>query len=183
MLRAQKLIIRDEIIDLLKLGKPTSEIFTLIGTKFHLAKRTFFNHFRGAQLEFNNIHSKKKEALENAEKEVAVIARKKKILTALERKEYLSKIIVGEIKIQKSELRWNPKTEKFRIVKLIELPSHTARISAISELNKMGGDYAPTKIATTDTDGNDVERAPMTDEQVKFYLEQRRKQMENKKGV
>jgi len=79
-------------------------------------------------------------------------------MTADERKEYLTKIVNGEVEVPYTEVKWDANTKKFVTIKFIELAGHTARISAISELNKMEGDYAPTKIANTDKDGNDVKQ-------------------------
>src|ERR1700690_4231222 len=135
MLNPQKKVIQDDIIFEIQLGKATEEILSVICMKYHLSERTFYNHLKKAKIEFDRIHSEKKEAIEKAKKIIAVSARTKAILTVTERKEFLSKLVSGEIKIPKSEVRWNPKTRKFRIIKVLELASHTARISAVSELN------------------------------------------------
>lgn len=75
--------------------------------------------------------------------------RKIKLMSAIQRKVYLEKIATGKIKIPYTEVKWNPKLNKFETIKFKELAPHTARISAIAELNKMSGDYAPSKSILT----------------------------------
>ncbi len=79
-------------------------------------------------------------------------------MSADERKEYLTKIITGEIEIPYKEVKWDHDQKKFVKVDFIELSNHNARIAAIAELNKMDGSYAPNKMAITDTDGKDVKQ-------------------------
>lgn len=70
-----------------------------------------------------------------------------KIMTSLERQAYLSQIARGEIEIPTTK----PMATKdgIEMIHLIELPNHSDRIKAIAELNKMHGDYAPTKTDIT----------------------------------
>lgn len=90
------------------------------------------------------------EALYEATKE----AEKRRIMNADERKEFLTKLIEGK------------RTVKRLFVidgEVIEHPSEpdaADKIRAIAELNKMGGDYAPTKVANTDKEGNNVYNPP-----------------------
>lgn len=78
---------------------------------------------------------------EGVQKEIE--ARKEKILTVVERMEILSSIARGEI----------PLTKPIVVDKSIELikvvPDWMDRKSAIAELNKMQGEYAPAKIDHT----------------------------------
>ena len=61
-------------------------------------------------------------------------------MTADERKELLTKLITGEIKAKR------PFVIGGKIMEYPEEPTHRDRISAIAELNKMDGAYAPTKL-------------------------------------
>jgi hypothetical protein len=56
---------------------------------------------------------------------------------------YLSKLLRGEISIKQETASGG------QLVEVLEVPSFSERIKAIAELNKMVGDYAPTKQETT----------------------------------
>lgn len=72
------------------------------------------------------------------------------VMTAQERREYLTQLIRGEIKFERTEVKWDPKTEKYVTIPIKESASAPARIASIMELNRMGGDHAPKKIAHVD---------------------------------
>lgn len=80
--------------------------------------------------------------------------KKIEIMDSVERKEILTKMARGEIVLQKP----------FAVggeIRLIEVvPDYTDRRGAINELNKMDGEHAPTKVAPTDKDGNDLPQQP-----------------------
>lgn len=78
------------------------------------------------------------------DKKVAEIAQKD-IMSKVERLEYLTKIAKGEVKIKK------PFVIAGKIMEYPSEPDHSDRMKAISELNKMEGDYSPikTEIKTT----------------------------------
>jgi phage terminase small subunit len=65
------------------------------------------------------------------------------IADANERMVYLSKLLRGEISIKQETASGG------QLVEVLEVPSFSERIKAIAELNKMVGDYAPTKQETT----------------------------------
>lgn len=75
---------------------------------------------------------------------VAEIA-KKDIMSKADRMEFLTKVANGEVKVKR------PFVIGGKIMEYPSEPDHTERMKAIAELNKMEGDYAPTKNETNIT--------------------------------
>ncbi len=161
MKKPNKQVQIDFIISCLKNGEQRGKILVKAGKKWGTSKSSFDRLLKIAKEQYSVTQASLKAELEEVDKQAAIEARKKAIMTAEERKEYLTKIILGEVKIPKTEIRYDSKTAKFETIDLLELPNHQSRINAISELNKMYGDYAPTKVANTDKDGNDVKQPPV----------------------
>ena len=153
MLKPSKQIIIDFIIDGLKNGKDRGKLLAIIGKKWQISQRTFDRHWKTA----NEQHAIKqqviKKELDILDMSAAIEARKKAIMSADDRKEYLTKIILGEIEVPYSEAKWDKSTDKFVKIPFVELAGHAARINAIAELNKMEGEYAPNKLEITGKDG------------------------------
>ncbi len=82
------------------------------------------------------------------------------IADKIERQKMLTQIMRGDVKIRADKFFFDGKTAKVVSQEVEELPDYAARIKAISELNKMDGSYAPTKVAGTDTNGNDIAPQP-----------------------
>lgn len=113
--------------------------------------RTFDRRLRQAE---KAVHEEQERIKDVAEGEVAkeVDALKSKIMTAVERKLLLTQIANGEVKIPTKEAKWDSEQRKFVMIPFEELAGHVDRIRAVAELNKMGGDYQPTKIDATITE-------------------------------
>lgn len=156
MAKANKQTVIDAIIKQIEQGKATEKICAAICSKFQFTERTFYNRFKIANQQHIDKQQKIKAKIAEVEEQAAIDARKKAIMTAEERKEFLTKLIHGEIKVPYAEVKYNPAKKKFEVIQFVELASHQSRINAIAELNKMEGDYAPTKIAQTDGKGNDI---------------------------
>jgi hypothetical protein len=67
----------------------------------------------------------------------------KDIMSKADRMEFLTKTAKGEIKVKK------PFVVSGKIMEYPSEPDHSDRLKAIAELNKMEGDYAPTKTDIT----------------------------------
>lgn len=80
--------------------------------------------------------------------------KKIEIMDSVERKEILTQIARGEIKLKKL-IVVDKGIEEREVV-----PDWMDRKNAINELNKMDGEHAPTKVAPTDKDGNDLPQQP-----------------------
>ncbi len=128
-MKANKQIIIDNIITEIETGTPTENICATICTKFQFTERTFYNHYKIAQQQ----HSLKREAIKTelmkVDTQFAIEARTSEILNSNERKIILSQIARGET-----------------ISEGNNIPLWGDRIRAIAELNRMEGDYSPTKI-------------------------------------
>jgi len=136
-MKANKQAIIDAIIKLIEQGKATEKICAAICSKFQFTERTFYNHYKIAQEQHTTKQQALKDKLAKVDEAAAIEARKKAIMSADERKELLTKLITGEIKAKR------PFVIGGKIMEYPEEPTHRDRISAIAELNKMDGAYAP----------------------------------------
>jgi hypothetical protein len=150
MTKPSKQIIIDAIIKEIESGKATEKICAAICRKFQFSERTFYNHHKKSIVQHITKQEAIKKELEQVDKDAAIDARKRAIMTANERKEYLTKIITGDVKFKR------PFVIKDKIMEYPSEPDAMDRLKAIAELNKMDGDYAPVKTAQTDSSGNDI---------------------------
>ena len=111
----------------------------LSATKWDLTRPTFIRRWNIAKEQHTEKQQEIKARVAELDTAAAIEARKKAIMTADERKEYLTKLINGEIKAKR------PFVIGGKIMEYPEEPTHSDRIKAIAELNKMDGDYAPVK--------------------------------------
>jgi hypothetical protein len=157
MPKSNKQVIIDFIVTCLKNGEQRGNILVKAGKKWGTSKSAFDRLLKIAKEQ----HTKEQEALKTelaeVDKQAAIKVRKKQIMTANERKVLLTKLANGQIKISRKEWKWNSETKKFQLLSYTDLPNHAARTSAISELNKMGGDYAAKKVELTGKDGLPIE--------------------------
>lgn len=139
MPKPDKQIIIDAIIKGIEQGKDRAKLLATFGKERQLSQRTFDRHWKTAQEQHIDRQQALKERLTKVDEQAAIEARKKAIMTADERKEYLTKLVNGEIKAKR------PFVIGGKIMEYQEEPTHSDRIKAIAELNKMDGDYAPVK--------------------------------------
>jgi len=143
MIKRDKQIIIDAIIKHLEQGRATEKICAVICSKFQFTERTFYNHFKIAQIEHTERQQAIKTKLAIVDEQAAIDARKKAIMTAEERKELLTLIAKGQIKIKK------PFVIAGKIMEYPAEPDHSDRMKAMAELSKMDGDYSPVKSVIT----------------------------------
>jgi phage terminase small subunit len=91
----------------------------------------------------SELQSENKKIVDLANEKAADVIVEGSIADANERMVYLSKLLRGEISIKQETASGG------QLVEVLEVPSFSERIKAIAELNKMVGDYAPTKQETT----------------------------------
>lgn len=175
MASVNKLVVIEAIVKALEKGTVTEKICAVICSKFQFSERTFYNHLKIAQQQHAEKQNAIKKELAKVDKQMAIKARKREIMTTSERKVLLTKIAKGEVKIPFKEAKWDHEQKKFKMLSFVELPNHAARIKAIAELNLMEGDYAPAKIAQTDTFGNDVEVSSLSAADLKTLLDLKHK--------
>lgn len=138
-IKANKLIIIEAIILLLRKGKGYSAVFVLIGTKWNISRTTFSNYWKIATLAHTEAQTLLKAAKDALDLQSALTERKSQIADVLERKEILTQIARGQIPLRKAMVVDN-------LLEYIEIiPDWMDRRAAIAELNKMEGEYAPTK--------------------------------------
>jgi hypothetical protein len=152
MPKSNKQIIIDAIIKEIENGKERGKVLATLGKKWQLSQRTFDRYWKTA----GEQHTVKQQAIKNAIANDTTIkeleAKKQAIMTAIERKEKLTKIANGE-QTPVQQMLGNGKISKGFI-----LPTLADQMKAIAELNKMEGDYAPTKTAQTNVNGEDVQQ-------------------------
>lgn len=143
MPKPSKQIIVDAIVKLIENGSSYTKVMAVNGRKWQMPERTFNRYWKTA----NEQHVARKEKLnkkvEALDTEMALESRKRAIMSADERKEYLSALISGDIKAKR------PFVIGGKIMEYPEEPNHSDRIRAIAELNKMDGSYMPAKVDVT----------------------------------
>lgn len=139
MPKPNKQHIIDSLIKQIAIGTSFGTCLKLSATKWNLTKATFVRRWNDANKQHTEAQQAIKKELAEVDKQAAIESRKKVIMTAEERKEFLTKIVNGEIKIKK------PFVISGKIMEYPAEPDHMDRLKALSELNKMGGDYAPLK--------------------------------------
>ena len=150
MPKPDKQILIDAIIKGIEQGNDRGKLLATIAKKWQISNRTFDRHWKTAQEQHIDRQQALKERLTKVDEAAAIESRKKAIMTSDQRKELLTKIANGELKIKK------PFVIAGKIMEYPAEPDASDRLKAIAELNKMDGDYAPTKIAQTNKDGDDV---------------------------
>lgn len=140
------------IKDCLRNGEQRGKVLAKFVKKWQSAStRTFDRRLKQAQ---KDVQEEQKSIQTKAEGNVAkkVEALESKIMTAMERKLLLTQIAKGEVEIPTKEAKWDSEQRKFVMIPVMNLADHGSRIRAIAELNKMDGEYQPTKIDATITE-------------------------------
>ena len=139
-----------EFIRLVADGVNQSEAYRLTYTNKDLTDLT--TRVEGSKLakkyqtEINQERERLKKVIETAQDNKLAEISEKRIMDSVERMEWLTKLVDGTIKAKR------PIVIAGEIIEYEEEPSHTDRVKAIAELNKMDGSYAPTKTESTVTD-------------------------------
>lgn len=140
MAKVSKKTVIDNLIVLIESGKTYSYCLGASGSKWGVPKNTFNRYWKIANQHHTEAQQAIKEAKAALDLQNAIDERKMQIADINERKEILTKILRGEIPLQKA----------FVVGKSIEfidvVPDWMDRKAAIAELNKMDGSYAAEKI-------------------------------------
>lgn len=148
----------EAIVKQLEQGISFDTCLKLSATKWNLTRSTFIRRWKEAGLQHTAAQQAIKAALANDHTVQALQAAKEAIMTAAERKEYLTRIVKGEVTTTLKKPFWNPVLEKMTMVPVENPADMMERLRAIAELNKMDGDYAPQKVAETTVAGKDIKR-------------------------
>lgn len=152
MAKANKQVVIDDIIKEIEQGKSFDTCMKQNGTKWNLTRSTFIRRWNDAQQQYTELQDKAKEASDRAYIEASVEAAKGAIMSKAERQSILTQIARGELSVKKSIAIGGIGIEVVNVY-----PDFSDIKSAVAELNKMEGDYAPTKTALTDAEGKDKE--------------------------
>lgn len=127
------------IKDRLRKGQDRKEILQSFTKTYKVKIKTFDTRLKAARIA---IQSEFKQIEQEANKSIAkdIEALKSKIMSSVERQEYLTRVLNGEIRTKV------PFVIGGKIMEYPSEPSLADRLKALTELNKMQGDYAPQKI-------------------------------------
>lgn len=118
--------------------------------KFQLSARQIDNYIEKANQKAREAQIAKEAAEADALYEHAKEAEKRRLLDKLEAQEILTKIALGEYELEKVFLM------KDGLKKIKAKPDHSDVLKAIDSYKKMEGWDAPSKVAQTDSKGEDV---------------------------
>ena len=156
MPKPSKQIIIDAIIKEIEKGTGRGEVVARYCKKFQKSARTIDTYWKTANEQQKERQEKASKAADRAYITAKEKAAVEAVMSKQERMEYLTKIAKGEFENETKKPAWNNHKKVFEIVTVREKPQDHTVIKAIAELNKMEGDYAPAKIAQTDSAGNDI---------------------------
>lgn len=140
-MKPSKEIIVNEMLLEIELGITYKECMVVNGGLWKLPDTTFNRYWSAASKRFKAQLEATQSALDDVRVEWAKEALKKAILSKHERQELLSKLATGELKSWR-EVVTEAGIQKLEYYSAAEVKGHVA------ELNKMDGDYAPTKTET-----------------------------------
>lgn len=126
------------IKDCLRKGEERKIILPKFAEIYRKSEKTFNNRLKEAR---KAIQSEQQRIQQEAEKGIQkdIIERKSKIMTSIERQEYLTRVLNGEVKTKQ------PFVVGGKIMEYPAEPTLAEKLKALAELNKMQGDYAATK--------------------------------------
>lgn len=170
MLKVNKQVLIDFIISCLEKGDKRSTILAKVGEEWQekVSERTFDRALKTA-------NEQQKERLEKARKaadEVYIENNVNAVKTGLKSKiekqaelqneiNLIDKQINGEVEftfVVGNKVNKSHNGDVFMLPVQIQNELRARKLQYYAELNKMNGDYAPTKVANTDKDGNDVKQ-------------------------
>lgn len=139
MTKPERQVMIDFVVSRLKVGEHRATILSKFGKKWQINVRTFDRILKAGKEQLSKEQAVIKEEIAKVDKAAAIKTRKRQIADADERKEVLTKIIRGQIKLKK------PMAVGSKLKMITVAPDWQDRKNAIAELNKMEGDYAATK--------------------------------------
>lgn len=154
--------LKDELVKLFESGNTDKgNCWEYLRTKFKIQRQRFYKTFNQVLIGWQELREKARTKQVQAN---ATDALKSAVMSKQERLETLTKIAKGELKVKR------PFVIGGKIMEYPSEPDAMERKAAIAEMNKMEGDYAPSKVAQTDSKGNDVEQR-LTKEQIDALIE------------
>ena len=142
-----------------------SDAYGQIRTKFSMGRSRFWKMYDSVHADWAKLKDKaENEGITEATKEAAKNGLKSKLEKQLELQNEINLIdkqIKGEVQftfVVGNKVNKSHNGDIFMLPVQIQNELRARKLQYYSELNKMNGDYAPTKVANTDKDGNDVKQ-------------------------
>lgn len=170
MLKVNKQVLIDFIISCLEKGDKRSAILAKVGEEWQekVSERTFDRALKTANEQQKERLEKARKAADAAYIENNVNAVKTVLKSKIEKQAELQneinlidKQIKGEVHftfVVGNKVNKSHNGDVFMLPVQIQNELRARKLQYYAELNKMNGDYAPTKVANTDKDGNDVKQ-------------------------
>lgn len=170
MLKVNKQVLIDFIISCLEKGDKRSTILAKVGDEWQekVSERTFDRALKTANEQQKERLEKARKAADAAYIENNVNAVKTVLKSKIEKQAELQneinlidKQINGEVEftfVVGNKVNKSHNGDVFMLPVQIQNELRARKLQYYAELNKMNGDYAPTKVANTDKDGNDVKQ-------------------------
>lgn len=140
-----------------------SDAYGQIRTKFSMGRSRFWKTFDIVHSDWAKLKDKaESEGISEATKEAAKTGLKSKLEKQLELQNEINLIdkqIKGEVQftfVVGNKVNKSHNGDIFMLPVQIQNELRARKLQYYSELNKMEGDYAPTKVAQTDSHGNDI---------------------------
>lgn len=168
MPKPSKQIIIDAIIKEIENGTGRGEVVAKYCKKFQKSARTIDTYWKTANEQQKERLEKARKAADAAYIENNVNAVKTVLKSKIEKQAELQneinlidKQINGEVEftfVVGNKVNKSHNGDVFMLPVQIQNELRARKLQYYAELNKMNGDYAPTKVANTDKDGNDVKQ-------------------------
>ena len=166
MPKASKQIIIDAIIKEIENGTGRGEVVAKYCKKFQKSARTIDTYWKTANEQQKERQDKASKAADKAYIETKVSAVKTALKSKLEKQvelqneiNLIDQQIKGEVQftfVVGNKVNKSHNGDIFMLPVQIQNELRARKLQYYSELNKMEGDYAPTKVAQTDSNGNDI---------------------------
>lgn len=137
-------------------GMQRKDILEKYGKKWKLKKTSIDNYIKSARILAGKLAKEREKVETELETENLKTSVKLNLITRNEKRDMLSKIIRGELEIFVKKPIWNTSQKKYVMITVPSKPLHSDIMKAIEIDNRMEGHDAPTKVAQTDTKGNDL---------------------------
>lgn len=167
-MKASKHVIIDAIIKEIEQGTTRAKVIAKYCKKLQKSERTIDSYWKIANIQ----QKERQEKASKAADEVYIETKAEAVKTALKSKlekqgelqneiDMIDKQIKGEVHftfVVGNKVNKSHNGDVFMLPVQIQNELRARKLQYYAELNKMNGDYAPTKVANTDKDGNDVKQ-------------------------
>ena len=168
MPKPSKQVIIDAIIKEIEQGTTRAKVIAKYCKKLQKSERTIDSYWKIANIQQKERQDKASKAADAVYIEAKAEAVKTGLKSKLEKQvelqneiDLIDKQIKGEVQftfVVGNKVNKSHNSDIFMLPVQIQNELRARKLQYYAELNKMNGDYAPTKVANTDKDGNDVKQ-------------------------